>query len=326
MSNDLRRLTEAVGLCLVDVGARGGPSKGGPLWDFAALAPAIDYVGFEPDAEECERLLRTASDSAWRSEKFVPLALSDQSEDLSINLYSKRGCTSTLTARLDIAELFARRDWYDLDGVVTVSARALDDLIAEAKVPAPAFMKIDVQGMEGRVLRGARQALATSLVGIRAEVSFFQFYESQDQFADIDRLLQSSGFALMGWLESHAWRRLAQVPFPRLAEGSFPCSRGQLSHADALYLARPEALAANSDAEIERLVRLGIVAAHYGHIDHAYAAMAGPRVREYVLDKLGTDPFTMLSAQSKALGRRMWIERVLERVKRRFPHLFATTG
>lgn len=42
---------------------------------FEEIAPFVRAVGFEADAEECERLNRAAEESPYRSLTFLPFAL-----------------------------------------------------------------------------------------------------------------------------------------------------------------------------------------------------------------------------------------------------------
>lgn len=276
MHNTLLTLAQKIGLTALDIGARGGVNS-----DLGELAAATNYVGFEPDAEECKRLNDRGVGGGWKSVKFIPVALAEKEGEFDLNLYSKRGCSSKYTARQDLGKLFARGDFYNLDRVVKVPCQRLDDVLGEVGIEEPAFMKIDVQSMEVEVFNGAPRTLKDSLVGIRTEVSFFPMYEDQPLFAEIDQRLREDGYVPMRWLESHEWRRTTKKKPYSLAEGELPFSRGQLMHADVLYLQQPEQLGSGSPQELRRLVRLGLVAACYQHYDHALAALSLPAVKDF---------------------------------------------
>lgn len=158
------RLTKAVSLVSLDVGARRGIFD-----DLSLLGNGVQYFGFEPDSAECDLL--NADPTKPDNVQYIPLALSGGEESFVLNLYSQRGCSSKLTARQEYGDKFSRGGYYIYEGQVDVPAKKLDDVISEKKILPPSFMKIDVQGMEDEVFRGASKALSCSLVGIRTEVS-----------------------------------------------------------------------------------------------------------------------------------------------------------
>jgi FkbM family methyltransferase len=305
---DLIKIARYVGLVAIDVGARGGPKH-----DLDAIAPAVDFYCFEPDEEECTRLNQQGRRGPWKSVTYLPTALAAEQRQFELNLYRKRGCSSGLRARQEVGEIFCRGDYYIHDGVVSMEARRFDDVAAEFLIEKPAFMKIDVQGMEVEVFRGAAEALKNDLVGIRTEVSFFPLYDEQPLFADVDQCLRSFDFYPMRWIETHEWRRLTRTKYPGLSEQVLPASRGQLMHADVLYLAHPEALPHQSEEHLRRLIRLGLVAICYGHIDHADAAFRRPGVSDYIQEKVGVNCLSVLQDASNALARSA---RLQERVRK----------
>jgi FkbM family methyltransferase len=315
MDSSLLALAGHIGFTALDVGARGGVND-----DLAALAPATHYVGFEPDAEECQRLNRSGISGGWKQVRFLPVALAAAAGEFDLNLYSKRGCSSKYTARQDLGKLFARGDFYKLDRTVRVPCQRLDDVLAAEKIEEPAFMKIDVQSMEVEVFDGAPRTLQEDLAGIRTEVSFFPMYEDQPLFAEVDQRLRKDGFVPMRWLESHEWRRATTKKPWSMADGPLPFSRGQLMHADVLYLLHPEALGHGTPRELRRLVRLGLMAACYQHYDHAHAVFTMPAVREFCMDlwKLDAAAAAERMSQAEATLTRRLAWRVMRALQRRF--------
>jgi FkbM family methyltransferase len=87
---------------------------------------------------------------------------------------------------------------------------ALDDLVARGKLPAPNHLKIDVDGFEWKVIKGARQLLASErLRTVLLEVDF----AIPESVALIDEL------TAMGWLYSPDQVRLNQhaiFPFEKI--------------------------------------------------------------------------------------------------------------
>jgi hypothetical protein len=61
------------------------------------------------------------------------------------------------------------------------------------------FLKMDVQGAELDVLRGATRLLGSALV-VQTEVEFLPMYKDQPLFADVDAELRARGFAFHTFL------------------------------------------------------------------------------------------------------------------------------
>jgi FkbM family methyltransferase len=294
MDKTLLSLIKQIGLTALDVGARGGVNA-----DLKAIAPAVNYVGFEPDSLECARLNNSPNEFSWNTARFLPVALAAMPGEFSLNIYSKRGCTSKYKARKELGALFSRGHFYDLDAVVQVPCQRLDDLVEKDAILEPAYMKIDVQSMEIEVFDGAVKTLREHLCAIRTEVSFFPTYENQPLFAEVDQRLRRDGFVPMRWMESHDWRRSTSRKPRSLAGGDLPYSRGQLIHADVLYFQHPESLPTDTPSALRRLLRLGVIASCYEHYDHALAAFGNKTVQQYCGDVLKLDPEAAVKRMSQ---------------------------
>lgn len=306
-------LADNVGLVAFDVGARGGIGQ-----DLFPLAKAVDYYGFEPDPKECEQLNQEKNNSPWKSITYLPIALAQESCELNLNLYRQRGCSSALKAIKESGELFSRGEYYIYDGSIRVKAQNLDTVTQSEPILNPAFLKIDVQGMEADIFKGAEKNLGQSIVGIRTEASFFPMYEGQPLFAELDQILRPFGFVPMRWLELHEWRRNTRLKYPDLSKDELICSRGQIIHGDVLYLLHPEILNDGTDAELKRLVRLGLISSVYGHLDHAYAVFSRPRVYQFVKDTTNFEPLVELIKLSRLMAKQSRWERIIKLSTRLF--------
>ena len=71
----------------------------------------------------------------------------------------------------------------------------LDDVLT-APIVRPALLKLDVQGYEAAVLRGATRILA-KIDEILCECSFVELYEGQPLAAEVVALLHAAGFTLV---------------------------------------------------------------------------------------------------------------------------------
>jgi FkbM family methyltransferase len=79
------------------------------------------------------------------------------------------------------------------DKKVMVPIETLDGVLGKTPIKGPAFLKIDVQGFELNVLRGAEKTLREVAV-IQSEVQFDAFYENQTDFLDLQNFLAEHGF------------------------------------------------------------------------------------------------------------------------------------
>mgnify|MGYP001231258167 CR=1 FL=1 len=276
VDSELNVIGKKVGLTAIDVGARGGVNL-----DLSPVASSVDYFGFEPDPKECAALNEQQVDVPWKSSCYLPYALSDAEKNLTLNLYSKAGCTSCYEALPERGALFSRGDYYHEVGQVQIPSVRLDQLVDQQQLQAPDFIKIDVQGMEIEVFEGAGTILNLNTVAIRSEVCFYELYKGQPLFGDIDAYLRERNFVAMHFSEMHEWRRLTKSKKPYTKGCEITYSKGQLMHADVLYLQQPEGMRVDTEADVHRLVRLGLVAVCYDQFDHASAAFSRPEVREF---------------------------------------------
>ncbi len=84
-----------------------------------------------------------------------------------------------------------------------IQIRRLDDLAQELALGEPILIKIDVQGMEDKVILGGENVFAKASILI-VETSFVALYKGQALFDDVYDLLRERGFAYMG--TEHATR------------------------------------------------------------------------------------------------------------------------
>jgi len=78
----------------------------------------------------------------------------------------------------------------------------IDDLVAERSLPAPYLVKVDVEGAELRVLKGATRVLEqTELVLL--EVNLFQFLPDQPQLHDVVAFMKERGFVTYDFYGGH---------------------------------------------------------------------------------------------------------------------------
>jgi FkbM family methyltransferase len=127
-----------------------GANIGGYSWKCAALRPMATIVSFEPDAKNLECLHRTSR--AWRLSQhaIVPAAVADVSGRAVFCPDDITGTTGTL--QVD-SPTFNAIHYGRISKTIEVETISLDDFVQQSDPPS--IIKVDVEGAEMRVLRGA---------------------------------------------------------------------------------------------------------------------------------------------------------------------------
>ncbi|MFA7386706.1 MAG: FkbM family methyltransferase [Thiohalobacteraceae bacterium] len=215
------RLLDSAEIVLLDIGARYGLHA---RWN--GIARHLRAYAFEPDVEECHRINADATRLDYKLE-CLPYALGSAArDDVLLHICSDPGCSSLYPPNMNFSKQFYFGDKMEVTGTVPVNIRPLDK-VCETKGLRPDAIKIDTQGYELEILKGAGDVL-NNVKLVELEVEFNEQYQGQPLFSDVDLYMRSRGFALLGLRRSY-WRR--KVSHKEL-ESHFG---GQIVHGDAVY-------------------------------------------------------------------------------------------
>ncbi len=248
----LKSILREARIGLVDVGASGGLEG---RW--RPYAPYIAPMFFEPDDRGLARL---ASAGASPNARVFPVALTESDGSVTLYLCAKQMVSSVFKPNLRYLGRFPDVERFRIVGQVDVPARALDSCLPEGERAAVDFLKLDAQGCELRVVEGAKQTLATPVIGLEIEVEFQELYEQQPLFGQVCSAMSTQGFELFDFTNICRWNR------------NSPSRFGQLAFADALFLRSPEsflAILSNSSERVrrEKCLKYIAICAIYDKID-----------------------------------------------------------
>jgi FkbM family methyltransferase len=192
---------------VIDAGCRWGF---GPHWE--ALHEHVKLIGFDPDGEECRRLEERYAGRPLDA-TFVPVALGAESGRSAFRHFAEPAVGSLYAH--DPRWLFSMalpREGDTLQEVADIDLETMDEWCAEHGVEHVDALKLDVQGHELEILRGAPASLA-NVRTIEAEVWLNPVVTGVPLHGEIDAFLREHGFAL--------WRLDDQAYYPVVdGEGS----------------------------------------------------------------------------------------------------------
>jgi FkbM family methyltransferase len=195
MGIDARRLhmMRRAGVRVVlDVGANQG-QYGMLLRDSGYGGPIISY---EPLSDAFARLLLTArGDASWTCHN---LALGEKEGSASLHVAANSWSSSFLPMDARLRDIAPRAAYIREE---TVGVAPLDLVLSDANVSGiPALLKIDTQGSEMSVLRGAAATLEHAPM-VEIELSVAGLYEGQPRYEEILAHLNGRGYEIVALSE-----------------------------------------------------------------------------------------------------------------------------
>lgn len=262
-------------LTIIDVGCRGGIDE--------TLAPLLPYAriyGFDADRQECERL--TALHGSDRI-TFVPVALGATQGSASLHITADPACSSLYRPDAAASRAFPALEVTRLERSEALTLDTLDAWAEREGVTDVSLLKLDTQGSELDVLRGATRMIET-VWAIKTEVEFNPIYLGQPLFGDVDAFLRSHGFALWRLLnlthysKDHGGSRTDRQVFAATPQDvetvEFEAREGRLFWGEAFFVRR-ELADGFAPADPQQAARAACVLAAIGFCDLASVSAGG---------------------------------------------------
>ena len=199
-----RQILNAYGIdTVLDVGANTG--------QFAQqLRHDIGYVkriiSFEPLSSAFKLLKAKAKgDAAWDIFNF---ALGDTEAKQEINI-ADNSCCSSLLNMLSSHEKYIPRSKYI--GTEMINVKTLDSIFCNLCKPVNrVYLKIDTQGFENKVIKGAEKSLE-QIDTIQMEMSLVPLYEDGLLFNDMYSLMAEKGYSLIAIETGFSYQTTGQI-------------------------------------------------------------------------------------------------------------------
>jgi len=213
-------------LIVVDVGARGGIE-----WFWQAFGDGVRIIAFEPDPEECGRLQATSE----KNVTYLPVALGAESSTRTLHVARFAAASSFYPSDSAWCSRFDIGDSLAIESQTELHTTTLREALAGQR---PDFIKLDAEGAELDVLRGADLG---PVLGMVSEVRFTDRMSGCPTFAEFDAFCRNAGFELYD-LDLYRYSRRA-LPYPYLYDYrdgagqpvAGPTVQGQALIGDALY-------------------------------------------------------------------------------------------
>ncbi|HET6443427.1 MAG TPA: FkbM family methyltransferase [candidate division Zixibacteria bacterium] len=249
-------------ILLADIGASGGiPVE----WEQASRF--LQVIAFEPDKQAFANLLE--SEKQLSSIKYLNAALYEEQKTVGFYLTEQQTNSSMFRPNRAFLDRFPNPDRFEILNTVQLEVSTLDNQLSERKITDLDFIKLDTQGSELAILKGAAESLSGSVFGLAVEVEFVPIYQEQPLFSDVDSFIRGFGFQLFDLAPCY-WKRIVG----RLGKGYIP-SKGQIIFADAVYFRKAEHFLESLDGsgnlawKRAKALKAVSISALYGHLDYA---------------------------------------------------------
>jgi len=173
---------------VVDAGARYGLH---PTW--AEYEDIFDFSLFEPDPSEATRL----DDKYSKKDNIVinNKALSDSLGSVTFYMRKHKALNSSLKPNDELIEMDGyKSEEQEITGSSGVEATTIENHFSGQNLD---FLKLDVEGAELDVLRGAGKMLTSSVLAVRAEVCFAPVIKDGPLFGDLNTFMTDNDFILL---------------------------------------------------------------------------------------------------------------------------------
>lgn len=209
LHNAFKELMNNERVAIVDVGAREelfAPYNKIP-------SELIKVFGFEPDVKEAERLKKIYSPA---EREYFPFGLWDSTTNIKLSYSEIPGNSSIHPPNMDkLKELFPPINWKTRTPkeILSLGVKSIDDINAETPFDCD-LLKVDTQGSEYEILKGAEKFLKSNVSFVLLETWTFEVHKGQALSGKIMEWMNHQGFTLIRVNNGAEWERKTENSLP----------------------------------------------------------------------------------------------------------------
>ena len=185
---NLKELDNVLTFRILEIGAL-NLGKKEKFYDLLNYFPNSEIIGFEVDKNICKKMNSVSKIGV----KYFPFAIGKKKEIRKFYETNHPMCSSLYKPNHNLLSLYNNMEISFLKEESEIETVDLDTFVSENKIGNVDFLKIDVQGAELDIFKGATKTLKNSLF-IISEVEFLKIYENQPLFGDVSNFLSDNDF------------------------------------------------------------------------------------------------------------------------------------
>ena len=170
---------------IMEIGAHPYEGKEEPFYKLLDFFPNSKIYAFEVDKDECDKLNKISK----KGVQFFPYALGEKKEKRKFYETNHPMCSSLYEPDEKFIKLYNNLKMAQVKNTSELETITIHQFIEQHEIKNIDFIKIDVQGAELDIFKGAKDHLAQILT-IITEVEFVPIYKNQPLFGDICSFLK----------------------------------------------------------------------------------------------------------------------------------------
>lgn len=174
---------------ITDIGAADGL-----FWKWTILARngIVNGVGFEPDEYEVGKL-----NTLFPFVNFIPNAIGGEKGTTSFHIAENMPCSSLRAPDMDVLGRFPIRSCFATKRKFEIEVDTLENSLKSNGIEKIDFLKVDVQGAENEILKGAGDML-DDVLAIELETHILALYHGESVLWKLIDMLAKKGFRVRG--------------------------------------------------------------------------------------------------------------------------------